>query len=105
MKSAQQQLTITARVPVLPPHRSVTPQHRTHGPALLQSSRLQRRNPAQYPRCRRLVLLQHLRQLLHHRPQVIHVCLLAARRQAVDHGDAVLCGACAVELAGLGRGG
>ena len=55
-----------------------------------------------------LVLLEHLAQLLDDGPQVVHVRLLAARGQAVDHGDAVLLCAAAVELRdgrrGRGRG-
>lgn len=57
---------------------------------LLCSSLLDCLHAIHNARCLRAVLLQHLAQLLDHAPQVIHVRLLAAAGQAVNHGDTVL---------------
>jgi hypothetical protein len=75
-----------------------------HRPPFLGSPRPDSIDAVDDAQCLLLVVLQHLAQLLHHGPEVVHVCLLAPRGQAVDHGDAVLLCAVAVVLGAVLRG-
>lgn len=81
------------------------PHPRRHGAPLLRRPRLDGLHAVHDARRLRAVLLQHLAQLLHDAPQVIHVRLLAAARQAVDHGDAILLGPAGAGHAVGGGGG
>lgn len=47
-------------------------------------------HPIHYARSLCSVLLEHLAQLLHHAPKVIHVGLLATAWKAINHGYTIL---------------
>jgi hypothetical protein len=58
--------------------------------SLLGSPLLYRLHAIYNTRCLRAILLEHLTQLLHHAPKMIHVRLLAAAGEAIYHWNAVL---------------
>jgi hypothetical protein len=80
------------------------PECSIHRPSFLRSTRPDGIDAIHYAQRLLLIVLQHLTQLLHHGPQMIHVCLLAPRWQAIDHGYAILLCAVAVILRAVLRG-